>query len=94
MESAVPQTTTNSLRDIIWWLKKGDMVILHTIHGRRLVYHINSLPFNRKIYVDVSAFPSLLNEGEWPYYIVESGAREMLNDSKECSGGTFEFVLP
>jgi hypothetical protein len=93
-KSKIPQTTRNSLADIVGWLKSGDMVILCAKGILRQVYHINDLPYNRKIYVNLSTSPSLMEEGEWPYYIKSANATLQKNESAKCPNGIFSFVLP
>jgi hypothetical protein len=66
--------TTNSLRDIVDWLKNGDFVCIHT--NTDYIYYYsketcNSIEDHRLIYVNV--MPGLLDEGEWPYYIENEG---------------------
>lgn len=93
-EDNTPKTTGNSLKDIVGWLATGDMVILHTGTGEKKIYHNNDLPYNRKIYVDVSSMPDLMDEGEWPFYIKQSNVTELSDDIKACPNGNFSFVLP
>ena len=93
-KSDVPVPTSNSLKDIIDWLKLGDVVIIH-VGDCGHIYHIDGLQFNRKIFVDVSAMPSLLDEGEWPDFINMYTKATELNDSNvKCSGETYHFSLP
>lgn len=75
--------TGNSLADIIAWLKLGHTIIIHA-EGYGKMYRMPDLKAIRKIYVDVSSFPSLLHEGEWPWYIKDAGAREIFNDDTFC----------
>lgn len=89
-----PKTTNNSLADIVGWLKLGDTVILHNNGEQKKVYFILGSNLNRKIYVNVSSFPSLLGEGEWPYYIESVSAKQVTDDNVECPNGTFYFSVP
>jgi len=61
---------------IIDWVKEGDCVVLHHKNSS-LVYH-NKCDENkdeklqdktRFIFVDMGAFPSLMEEDEWPWYL-------------------------
>ena len=72
--------TGNSLADVVAWLKLGHTVIIHA-KGYGKMYRMPGLKAIQKIYVNVSKFPSLLDEGEWPWYIEDAGAEEILNDA-------------
>lgn len=74
-----PVVTNDSLKDVINWLKKGDLVVLFC-RNLRLVYRITDKEPNRKITVELSG-PSLLNEGEWPWYIKNAGATQQPNEN-------------
>jgi hypothetical protein len=79
-----PIVTTNTLADIDKWLDEGDYVVVHegTKFGR--FFHkcmgdiktpeqdAESLNACRVIYIDVTAMPGLLDDGEWNLYITES----------------------
>jgi hypothetical protein len=92
-----PVCTTNMLKDIIDWLKLGDYVIIHNNGNNGHFYHkCPSSPGDNKdikqhlktmrvIYVNVSTDPSLLHEGEWPWYISDSGF-------KQCTCGLHQLV--
>ena len=71
----VPEITTNSLADIISWLGFGDIVVLHCNNFRRMAFHNNNeIQGNERIiYVNVSSMPSLLDVGEWNWYIEKAG---------------------
>lgn len=86
-----PKTTTNSLKDVVDWLKTGDVVILHTQLSKK-IFRIPTLELNRKIYVDVSRTPSLMDDDEWPYYIKTVNAVELENDTFETPF-TYNFCL-
>ena len=68
----------NDLADIVAWLKLGNIVIIHA-NGYGRTYRIPGLKAIRKIYVNVSSFPSLLDEDEWPWYIKDAGAEEIFD---------------
>jgi hypothetical protein len=64
--------TTNSLFDIIQYLKDGNMVCLHT-RNDRVYFHFPESINEKLIYIDVSSMPSLMDNGEWPWYIKNAG---------------------
>ena len=64
--------TTNSLFDIIQYLKDGNMVCLHT-RNDRVYFHFPDSINEKLIYIDVSSMPSLMDNGEWPWYIKNAG---------------------
>ena len=72
-----PECSPNNLKDIIEWLKMGDIVVLHSGNKYGQIYHrcseTTSLENIRVIYVDVANHASLLDEGEWPWYIINQG---------------------
>ena len=71
-----PEPTTNQLKDIVDWLKLGDVVMLLNGKSARYLYHdckeqdINKV---RVIAVDAESFPGLLDDGEWNWYIEDAG---------------------
>jgi hypothetical protein len=89
-----PITTNNMLGDILGWLKLGDVVILHgKTHGQ--AYHVSALPYNRKIYINISEIPDVGLEGEWPWYIINKGGAVKLDTlDVKCLGNTFSFKVP
>ena len=64
--------TTNSLFDIIQYLKDGNMVCLHT-RNNYIYFHFPDSINEKLIYIDISSMPSLMDEEEWPWYIINSG---------------------
>ena len=70
----LPKCTKNQLKDIIDWLKIGDVVVLHHNNYNGHIYHncMNLDPNIRYIFINVHRMPNLLNEGEWPWYIEQS----------------------
>lgn len=91
--NTTPKITNNAILDIVNWLKVGDVVIIHD-NNRKLVYHIDGLPYCRKIYINVSDYNSLLEDDEWPYYIESIGATKQNNDNIKCNAETFFFKFP
>ena len=77
MESApmVPMTTSNNLVDVINWLYSGYNVCIHTNTHARYFYNREGKESEKKrmIYVNVSRRASLFDDGEWEYYIKQSG---------------------
>ena len=72
MSEIIP--TTNNLKDIVDWLKNGDIVCIHT--KKDFIYYSKNeceIMDQRLIYVDVQCTPDLLLDGEWPYYIENEG---------------------
>ena len=66
--------TTNSLFDIIQYLKDGNMVCLHTNNDYIYFHFTDVIKDNEKlIYIDVSSMPSLMDEEEWTWYIKNYG---------------------
>lgn len=78
--------TRNNLADIINWLESGAYVVVHSKNGR--FFHKctkntltadeikHYLDTHRFIYVNVSKMPGLLDDGEWNWYITETGFDE------------------
>ncbi len=68
--------TTNILADIIRFLKEQNIVCLHYTN-KTIFYHAKTMCekiINEKlIYINCNKMPSLLDEGEWPWYIKGSG---------------------
>ena len=100
----IPKTTTNSLRDVIDWLKKGDYVIIHNNYKHGRFFH-SKCPQgtdkdHRIIYVDVSKMPGLLDDGEWDFNIIDSGnvectccLKDKYSKYPKKGPGTFHMVL-
>jgi len=68
--------TNNNLKDIIGWLKEGSILCLMS-YNKKIFYYLtettDELDDTILIYVDVSNYSSLLDEGEWPWYIENEG---------------------
>ena len=72
--------TSNNLADIVRWLKNGYIVVIHTTAVQTRVFLPDNLTeTTRIIFVNVSTMASLLDDGEWNYYISESNFREITN---------------
>ena len=85
--TSCPKTTTNNLKDIIDWLKLGDAVCIHTTTDKAFysVKQACDTDFKniRILCVDVSFMPSLLNDGEWPWYIDQATAAKKRENDEE-----------
>ena len=68
-----------SLINIINWLKLGNTIVIYAGEYGRM-YRMPGLEAIQKIYINVSAFPSLLMDEEWPWYILHAGAESLSND--------------
>jgi hypothetical protein len=74
-----PEVTTNNLKDIIDWLKLGDIVVLTNQNIVHYIFHdckctdINSV---RTIKIDCQKIPNLLLEDEWNWYINDAGFKQ------------------
>jgi len=73
-------TTNNTLKDIIEWLKDGHFVCIFSqnlkkyFHKNLIYNEINEINDNQYlIYINVSVYPSLACEDEWPWYILNEG---------------------
>ena len=70
--------TTNSLQDIIGWLKKGYMICIYSKRKSIFYYSreiIQTITDEKIVYIDVQSNPGLLDDDEWPFYIEEEGFR-------------------
>jgi hypothetical protein len=75
---------SNQLKDIIDWLKKGDIVAITNKFGQCYIFHnkcneVKDILQSRVIVVVCETVPGVLDEGEWEYYI-----RETKNDDCKC----------
>lgn len=72
---ACPTTSSNSLADLCKWLEMGDVVVL--VVGKRGVPYcmpetaLKSAEELRVCFMDISAYPDLGHEGEWPWYFAD-----------------------
>ena len=79
-----PTITNNNLADIIYWLKHDDYVVIHNNYQYGRFFH-QKCPdnvLNRVIYINISSCPTLLYDGEWEWYIKNSGCMECTCDLK------------
>jgi len=85
-----PTISTNNLKDIIDWLNFGDYVVIHDNWKYGRFFHTKCsaddcmsdeaikqfLENCRIIYINVSSHSSLLDDGEWEYYIKSANHQE------------------
>ena len=68
--------TSNSLEDIINWLKNGYIVCIYS-YKKQLLYFsreiLDQIVDEKIIYINLNVDPTLLNADEWPWYIKNSG---------------------
>lgn len=94
--------TSNSLLDIINWIKLGAYVILHTNKARffhickgktlsedEMEEYINTHKF---VYVNVSKFPRVLDDKEWNLCIKNQGVDECKCSIKRIASNTKETL--
>lgn len=84
----IPIMTTNTLRDVISWIRQGDFVVIHngdSKHNRLYYYQGNktSLDDVRVIHVDVSSCPGVLSAEEWPWHIRNAGCKKATEEQKQ-----------
>lgn len=73
--------TTNNLGDIVRFLEDGCIVCIHCEKKGIYYYSPTTCKHIKLIYIDVGYMPSLLDEGEWPWYIKDSGFTEYTETS-------------
>jgi hypothetical protein len=71
--------TNNSLRDLINWSKNGYIIILTRKNKCQIYSRPEYTSSNKVVQINLShRFACLMNEGEWPWYLIESVC-ELLN---------------
>ena len=68
--------TTNSLKDVIDWLKQGNFVCIHTKDIWKYYYSKPTKDWVENellIFIDLTNCPTLVTEEEWPWYIKNEG---------------------
>jgi hypothetical protein len=69
--------TDNSLLDLINWLRDGYIICLHTDFRNKLFYYskdtLDKITKEEIIYINVLRDSSLLDAGDWPWYIEDEG---------------------
>ena len=69
-------TTTNSLADIVTWLKNGYIVCIYSSKKQIFFFKEESLTTIEDeilIYINVNNDASLIDDEEWPWYIKNEG---------------------
>ena len=70
--------TGNNLKDVVEWIKSGHVVVLKA-KFKTLVYHNRCgeelSTSNEVLNLNVSSWGSLLDDGEWPWYLEDSGCQ-------------------
>jgi hypothetical protein len=90
--------TPNCLLDIINWLKLGAYVIVHT-HQARFFHECTNATLSedeireyinthRFIYINVSKWPGVLDDGEWNWFIKKDGFDECKCSIKSKASNT------
>ena len=82
------------MRDILDWLKLGDIVFL--TNGIKVHYifsngKLDDLDNIRSIYVNCSKMPGLLDKGEWEYYIQEAGYKRYTHKKLQQNTNTISM---
>ena len=91
-----PVCSTNSLQDIIGWLKKGYIICIYSKKKSIFYYSKEKTITDEKIvYIDVQSNPGLLDDDEWPFYIEEQGFRryESRKNLPTNSENIFHFTI-
>ena len=74
----VIKPTNNCLRDIITWLRNGNIISLYAYSINKQLYFFSKETLEEIgdefiIYIDLQKDTSLLNDDEWPWYIKNEG---------------------
>ena len=74
----VIKPTNNCLRDIITWLRNGNIISLYAYSINKQIYFFSKETLEEIgdefiIYIDLQKDTSLLNDDEWPWYIKNEG---------------------
>ena len=71
--------TSNALRDIIGWLNEDYILCIYSNKIQKLYFFketLDEIVDEKIVYVNLNDDPSLLNDDEWPYYIIGVGFYE------------------
>ncbi len=87
------KATNNNLADIIRWINDGYFVTIYAEgrYGRR--YCKDIINCKGPIRIDVSSYASLLDDGEWNWYIEQSGTPACDTDQHMTADRTVDFCL-
>ena len=73
--------SNNSLADLIKWSKWGYVIILNTSSKRKFFSRPEFKTSNKIVSLNLSRqWECLMNEGEWPDYLIEYGCQEISNE--------------
>jgi hypothetical protein len=72
--------TNNNLGDILRFLQEGHIICLHYDRKGKYFYSPTTCTWTMWVYVDIQKMPALLNDDEWPWYILDAGNTEYTND--------------
>lgn len=73
--------TNNSLSDLINWSKNGYVIILNKKIYCRLFSRPEYKLSNKIVQINLSTqWQCLMDEGEWPSYLIDSGCEEINKD--------------
>ena len=92
-----PNCTNNQLKDVISWLKNGNLVVLYNKYGQVQVYHNNCQENqnydDRICCVRCNSVPGILDKGEWDYYIdVKQGGKNNVCTCKNVINVVNELI--
>ena len=70
--------SNNSLSDLVKWSKWGYVIILSTSSTHKIFSRPEFVKLNKIVKITLSKeCECLINEGEWPYYLINTGCQEM-----------------
>lgn len=78
-EELIP--TNNSLADLIKWSKNGYIIILNRKNNCQIYARPEYKLSDKVVQINLShRWACLMNDGEWPWYLMENGCVEMNKD--------------
>jgi len=70
--------SNNSLSDLVKWSNMGYTIILNSQLNYKIFSRQEFINFDKIIKINFSSqWESLIHDGEWPYYLIECGCKEM-----------------
>ena len=94
------QITNNTLADIIRFLQEGNIVCLHcNKYGYHYYYSVSSctnITDEKLIYINIESMPSLIEDEEWPWYILSEGfvKYQSINVLPTNKDNIYFFMIP
>ena len=88
--------SNNSLADLINWSKNGYIIILNKKSHCKIFSRQEYKLSNKVVQINLSKeWESLMDEGEWPDYLMESGCEELNKDDflKLNLSNTIQFSM-